>query len=67
MVDAYDRIRETRRLLPDFVPVQVDGGIGPENVAAVRDAGARLFVAGASIFSGDDIVGEYRRLLDALS
>jgi ribulose-phosphate 3-epimerase len=67
MDDAYDRIRETRRLLADSVPVQVDGGIGSENIAAVRDDGASLFVAGSSIFKGEDIASEYRRLLDALA
>ena len=65
MHDAYDRIRETRRLLAGGVPVQVDGGIGPENIAAVREAGSQLFVAGSSIFEADDIAGEYRRLAAA--
>jgi ribulose-phosphate 3-epimerase len=62
MPSAYDRIRETRRLLANGVPVQVDGGIGSENIAAVHEAGARLFVAGSSIFEGDDIADEYSRL-----
>jgi ribulose-phosphate 3-epimerase len=65
MDEAYDRIRETRRLLPEAIPVQVDGGIGDENIAAVREAGARLFVAGSSIFSANDIAGAYRALVDA--
>ena len=66
MEEAYDRIRETRRLLPGDVPVEVDGGIGAENIVAVRDAGASLFVAGSSIFESDDVGGAYRRLLDAV-
>jgi ribulose-phosphate 3-epimerase len=65
MADAYGRIRETRQLLVPEVPLQVDGGIDAENIAAVRDAGARLFVAGASIFSTDDIAGAYRALVAA--
>jgi len=65
MADGYGRIRETRRLLAPEVPLQVDGGVDEENIAAVRDAGARLFVAGASIFSADDITGAYRALADA--
>ena len=66
MEDAYGRIRETRRLLVHDVPVQVDGGIGAENIGAVRDAGASLFVAGSSVFESDDIGRAYRRLADAL-
>ena len=65
MEDAYGRIRETRQLLVPEVPLQVDGGIDAENIAAVRDAGARLFVAGASIFSTDEIAGAYRALVAA--
>jgi ribulose-phosphate 3-epimerase len=64
MPDAYGRIREAKRLLGDGVPVQVDGGIGEENIAAVREAGARLFVAGSAIFEANDIAAEYRRLVE---
>jgi ribulose-phosphate 3-epimerase len=67
MPEAYERIRTTRSLLPPDVPVQVDGGIGPENIAAVRDSGASLFVAGSSIFGREDLPRAYRRLVQELS
>ncbi|TML29524.1 MAG: ribulose-phosphate 3-epimerase [Actinobacteria bacterium] len=67
MPEAYERIRTTRSLLPPDVPVQVDGGIGPENIRAVRDAGATLFVAGSSIFGREDLPRAYRRLLQELA
>ena len=34
--------------------IQIDGGIGPDNAAQVRRAGARVLVAGNSIFSAPD-------------
>jgi ribulose-phosphate 3-epimerase len=67
MPEAYERIRTARSLLPPDVPVQVDGGIGPENIRAVRDAGASLFVAGTSVFGGEDLSRAYRRLLQELA
>jgi ribulose-phosphate 3-epimerase len=67
MPEAYERIRTTRSLLPPDVPVQVDGGIGPENISAVRDSGAALFVAGSSIFGREDLPRAYRRLVQELS
>src|SRR5262245_26765262 len=67
MPDAYERIRTTRSLLPPDVPVQVDGGIGPDNIRAVREAGATLFVAGSSIFGREDLPRAYRRLLQELA
>jgi ribulose-phosphate 3-epimerase len=67
MPEAYDRVRTTRELLPPDMHIQVDGGIGPENIRAVRDAGASLFVAGSSIFGREDLPRAYRRLVQELS
>src|SRR5439155_217997 len=67
MPEAIDRIRVLRSVLPRDVHVQVDGGIGPENIKAVRDAGATLFVAGTSIFAREDLPRAYRRLLQELA
>ena len=67
MPEAYGRIQKTRELLPPDMPIQVDGGIGPENIRAVRDAGASLFVAGSSIFGREDLPRAYRRLLQELA
>ena len=67
MPDALDRIRTLRTVLPEHIYVQVDGGIGNENVRDVRDAGARLLVSGAAIFERDDLPRAYRRLVQALA
>jgi len=67
MPDAIDRIRELRELLPAHIHVQVDGGIGPDNIRRVFEAGANLFVAGSSVFGREDIVRAYRRLVSALA
>ena len=42
--------------------LEVDGGVGPGNIAEIAAAGADTFVAGSAIFSGDD----YRRTVGAL-
>jgi ribulose-phosphate 3-epimerase len=67
MPDALERIRRLRAVLPPHVYVQVDGGIGNENVREVYDAGARLMVAGAAIFEREDLPRAYRRLVQALA
>jgi ribulose-phosphate 3-epimerase len=66
MPEAVGRVAELRQLLGDGLHVQVDGGIGPDNVRAVRDAGADLFVAGTSIFGQDDITRAYQQLVEGL-
>jgi ribulose-phosphate 3-epimerase len=67
MLEALDRIRTIRSVLPRAVHIQVDGGIGPDNIRDVRDAGASLFVAGTSIFAREDLPRAYRRLVQELA
>jgi ribulose-phosphate 3-epimerase len=67
MPEALGRIERLRGLLPSEKHIQVDGGIGPENIRLVRDAGANLFVAGTSIFGREDITRAYNRLVQELA
>lgn len=49
--ESLERIRELRKLVGGRpITIAVDGGIGPENVAAVAEAGADVAVVGAAIF-----------------
>ena len=55
----------TEQKLP--IHVEVDGGIGPANIALARDAGANIFVAGSSVFApGKDPAKTVENLLQAL-
>jgi len=63
---ALDRIRELRGLLPKKL-IQVDGGVGLENIRNVHEAGANVIVAGSSVFSDGDLPHPYLRLLRALA
>jgi ribulose-phosphate 3-epimerase len=63
--EALDRIAELRRLLPDEVALQADGGIHLGNIAAVRRAGASLLVSGSAVFWDDDPAAAYQRLVNA--
>ena len=67
MPATVDRIRRLRALLPDDTFIQVDGGIDSDNVRSVYDAGARLMVAGSSIFAREDLQRSYRRLVQELA
>lgn len=60
MPDALARIAELTTLVE--IPIQVDGGIGEENAAAVREAGASLLVAGSAVFADASPADAYRRL-----
>jgi ribulose-phosphate 3-epimerase len=65
--ETFDRVRRLRAALPDDVYIQVDGGVGPDNIRQLHDEGVRLMVAGASIFGREDLPRAYRRLVQALA
>jgi ribulose-phosphate 3-epimerase len=65
MPESIDRIERLRARLPEGKHVQVDGGVGPDNIPRLREAGADLLVAGTSIFGADDIARAYRELADS--
>lgn len=67
MPEALERIRTLRGLLPESMPIQVDGGIGPDSIRDAYEAGANLFVAGTAIFGREDLPRAYRRLVEALA
>jgi len=53
------------RLSPDTL-IEVDGGITLQNIKAVSDAGADIFVAGASVFKSGNYqrtIGEMKHIL----
>lgn len=60
--EVLNKVRRVRELQAEAdiqdLHVEVDGGIGPENVRAAADAGADVLVAGSSVFRGSGSVGE---------
>jgi ribulose-phosphate 3-epimerase len=65
--ESLERVAALRALLPRSVHVQVDGGVGPDNIRPLCDAGATLFVAATAIFGREDLPRAYRRLVQALA
>ena len=67
MPQTYGRVRRLRELVPRELHVQVDGGVGVENAARLREEGVDLLVAGSSVFAGGDSAAAYRRLADLVA
>jgi ribulose-phosphate 3-epimerase len=65
--DTYERLRRLRAALDDAIYIQVDGGVGPENIRQLYDEGVRLLVAGTAIFGREDLPRAYRRLVQAMA
>ena len=64
--ETFGRVERLRAALPQETHIQVDGGVGPENAKQLYELGVRLLVAGAAIFSREDLPRAYRRLVQAL-
>jgi ribulose-phosphate 3-epimerase len=62
------KIEQARKMIDRQAPhviLEVDGGITAENIHAVADAGADVFVAGAAVFGGGDYIRSIRMLKTA--
>ena len=47
------------------IPIQLDGGVGPDNTAQVTSAGARILVAGSAIFGNPPYEEVMRKMREA--
>jgi len=59
------KLREARTLIDDSglaIRLEVDGGVGPKNIAEVARAGADTFVAGSAIFNQPN----YQAVIDTM-
>jgi ribulose-phosphate 3-epimerase len=59
------KVARLRELLPDGMPIEVDGGIDADTAGPCAEAGATLFVAGSSIFGEPDPAASYRAVAAA--
>jgi ribulose-phosphate 3-epimerase len=62
---SLDKVRRLRSVLRDRVAITVDGGIDQETARPCREAGARLFVAGTSVFGTHDPAAAYNAVASA--
>jgi ribulose-phosphate 3-epimerase len=55
---ALPKLREARKLIDDSgldIRLEIDGGVGPGNIAEIARAGADTFVAGSAIFGAPNL------------
>jgi ribulose-phosphate 3-epimerase len=65
---SLEKIRQLRRLREECrlnFRIEVDGGVGPENVSELVRAGAEILVAGTTVFHSPDPAAAVREMLKA--
>jgi ribulose-phosphate 3-epimerase len=65
--DSIHKLRRLRAMLPAGVALEVDGGVGRDNIFALAAAGANWIVAGSAVFSVGDPTEEITVLTELLN
>jgi ribulose-phosphate 3-epimerase len=60
------KLQRLRELLPEGLPLEVDGGIDMTTAPRCRQAGATLFVAGSAVFGSPDPGKSYLEIAKAI-
>lgn len=66
-LERLRRLSEMRSAAGADFDIEVDGGVGPGNIAEIADAGANVFVAGSAIFKSGDYAGAIAAMRAELS
>jgi ribulose-phosphate 3-epimerase len=64
---SLDKLRRLRRMIDDRdldTRIEIDGGIGADNIAEICEAGAEIIVAGSAVFGGGRPAEAVRELID---
>jgi ribulose-phosphate 3-epimerase len=64
---SYAKLERLSALLPERVPIEVDGGVDPDTAPRCAAAGAGVFVAGSYVFGAEDPAEAYRKIVGALT
>ena len=64
---SYAKLERLRGIVPESVPIEVDGGIDPRTAPRCAQSGARVFVAGSYVFGSDDPAAAYDEIVGALT
>ncbi len=65
---CYDKLERIRSVIDNknlAIDLQVDGGVGPDNIGRVIGSGANAIVAGSAIFMSGDIPGVIKLMKEA--
>ena len=68
--ESLDKIKKCKDMIDDSgysIQIEVDGGIGIENIKAVKKAGANMFVAGSAIFNSDNYKDAIKKMKQEIS
>jgi ribulose-phosphate 3-epimerase len=66
---TLEKLKRARKMIDDRglkVELEIDGGVKPDNMALLSQAGADIFVAGSAIFGSKDYKGTIQKMRKAI-
>ena len=66
VIPKIERLREMIDKRGLNIEIEVDGGIGPDNIHLASSAGADVFVAGSAIFYSKDYAGTIKKMREKI-
>ena len=64
---SFDKLERLSRIVPERVPIEVDGGIDEQTAPRCARAGASVFVAGTAVFGAPDPQAAVRAITAAIA
>jgi ribulose-phosphate 3-epimerase len=67
---SLDKIKKCKEMIDKSgynIEIEVDGGIGINNIRSIKEAGANIFVAGSAIFNSDSYDDAIKKMKQEIS
>ena len=68
--NSLEKIKKCKEMIDKSgcnVEIEVDGGIGINNIKSIKEAGANIFVAGSAIFNSDSYDEAIKKMKQEIS
>lgn len=68
--NCFNKIKQLKELIMKNnynCSIEIDGGVGPDNIKELSDAGVEMFVCGSSVFNAESISGSVKNLKSIIS
>lgn len=68
--NSLDKVRELRKMINEKslkCYIEIDGGVGADNIKKISDAGVNMFVCGASVFKNKDRKSVISKMKDLIA
>jgi len=70
IANSLEKIKKCKKIISNSgldIEIEVDGGIGINNIKTIKESGANIFVAGSAIFNSDNYEDTIKKMKQEIS